>query len=380
MRSVASRISVLVTALGLIALAGCSGAAPVAPPDASPPATGAPSPTAPAATATPLDLAPQAPVGAPADMASGLSVPWDVVFTGQGTPLVSERETGNILELLGDGTSRLVGTVAGVEATGEGGLLGLALDDEGRLYVYSTAASGNRIERYALHGAAGALSLGAAESIVSGLPAARNHNGGRIAFGPDGMLYAGVGDAGDVSLAQRPDSLGGKILRMTSDGAVPPDNPFPGSLVYSLGHRNVQGLGWAANGVMFASEFGQDTWDELNIVSPGGNYGWPEVEGAAGDPRYADPVQQWRTDDASPSGLAVAGGTVFVANLRGERLRGIPVADPGAAAEYYAGEYGRLRTAVLAPDGALWLVTNNTDGRGAARPGDDRILRAELGR
>ena len=157
--------------------------------------------------------------------------------------------------------------------------------------------------------------------VLDGLPAAGNHNGGRIAFGPDGMLYAGAGDAAQGDRAQDLDSLGGKILRMTPDGGIPDDNPFAGSLVYSYGHRNVQGLAWTEDGTMFATEFGQDTWDELNIIEAGGNYGWPIVEGQGGGDEFIDPVQQWRPDAASPSGMAIIGGTIFIANLRGEVLR-----------------------------------------------------------
>lgn len=192
------------------------------------------------------------------------------------------------------------------------------------------------------------------------------------------MLYAGTGDAGNSSGSQDLDYLGGKILRMTPDGDVPDDNPYPGSLVYSLGHRNVQGIAWAEDGTMFASEFGQDTWDELNVIEPGSNYGWPIVEGQADDPDYVDPVQQWRPADASPSGLTVAGDTVYIANLRGERLRAIPVDDLGSATDYYVGEYGRLRDVTPAPDGGLLVLTNNTDGRGSAGPDDDQLLHIAL--
>jgi glucose/arabinose dehydrogenase len=207
------------------------------------------------------------------------------------------------------------------------------------------------------------------------LDAAGNHNGGRIAFGPDGMLYATVGDAGDPSSAQDLDSLAGKILRITPEGDVPADNPFDGSPVYSYGHRNPQGLAWDDEGTLYASEFGQDTWDELNVIRAGGNYGWPEVEGVADREGYIDPVQQWTPDEASPSGIAIVGGSLFIANLRGERLREIPLDDLAASVEQFDGEFGRLRDVVVAPDGGLWVLTNNTDGRGSPSAGDDRIIR-----
>ncbi|WP_353808419.1 PQQ-dependent sugar dehydrogenase [Agromyces sp. SYSU T00194] len=332
--------------------------------------------TAPDGGSTPV---PGPAVGRPTDVVTGLAAPWSVAFLADGTPLVSERDSGRILELDAEGAAREVGVVAGIRSSGEAGLLGLAVDRAGRLYAYSTGPSGNRIQRYLLAGAPGALSLGAPETILDGIPAAGFHDGGRIAFGPDGMLYATTGDAGDRPAAQDLGSLAGKILRMTPDGAVPDDNPFDGSLVYSLGHRNVQGLAWAEDGTMFASEFGQDTWDELNVIVPGGNYGWPEVEGAGGGDGFIDPVQQWNPDDASPSGIARVGDMLYVANLRGQVLRAVPVPTPSARTDLLAGEYGRLRDAVAAPDGSLWVLTNNTDGRGSPREGDDRILRIDVG-
>jgi glucose/arabinose dehydrogenase len=331
------------------------------------------------ATATaPPSLGPSevAPTGTVTDVAAGLDAPWSVVLVGA-TPLVSLRDSGDVLELGADGSSRTVGSIAGVRHGGEGGLLGLAVHD-GDLYVYSTAEGGNRVERYPLTGSAGSLGLGAPTTVIDDLPSNSFHNGGRIAFGPDDMLYVTVGDAGNGDDAQNRSSLAGKILRVEPDGSVPADNPFDGSPVWSYGHRNVQGLGWADDGTMFASEFGQDTWDELNVIEPGKDYGWPVVEGRGGRSQgFVDPVQQWHTDDASPSGLAVVDGTVFIANLRGEVLRSVPVSDPTstrASRDWFAGTYGRLRTVLEGSDGRLWFVTNNTDGRGTARDGDDRIL------
>lgn len=304
-------------------------------------------------------------------VAEDLVAPWSIAFAGD-RALVSERDTGRVLEVM-DGATREVGTIPGVQAHGEGGLLGLAVREE-HLYVYLTAGAENRIERYELVGEPGALELGARETILGGLPAAGNHNGGRIAFGPDGMLYATVGDAGQPDAAQDRESLGGKILRLTADGEVPADNPFAASLVYSYGHRNPQGLAWAADGTLYASEFGQDTWDELNVIEPGANYGWPETEGVAGRDGMADPILQWRPAEASPSGIAIVGDTLYLANLRGARLRAVPLDDPAAAVDHLVGEVGRVRDVALAPSGEVWILTNNTDGRGAPRPGDDRII------
>ncbi|MFY9714445.1 MAG: PQQ-dependent sugar dehydrogenase [Microbacterium sp.] len=317
------------------------------------------------------------PTGAttPSVIASGLDAPWSVVYAGDAT-IVSERDTGIVRELLPDGSTRELGAVGGVLARGEGGLLGLAVDDA-FLYAYSTSSDGNRIQRFELEGETGSLALGAAESVIDGLPSAGNHNGGRIAFGPDGMLYATVGDAGEPASARDLDSLGGKILRLMPDGSIPEDNPFPDSPVFSYGHRNPQGIAWTEDGTMYASEFGQDTWDELNLISGGENYGWPDVEGIAGDPDYVDPVQQWAPADASPSGIAIRKGMLYIANLRGERLRVVPLDDPSTSSEMLVGTHGRLRDVTVAPDGSIRILTNNTDGRGNASPDDDRMLRLD---
>jgi glucose/arabinose dehydrogenase len=351
--------------LGLLLVAGCSDSGGDPGPTSSAPAQAADGGEA------------LAPSGDLETLTTRLDAPWSVAFVGD-TALISSRDDGDVHELLDDGSTRLVGTVEGVVHQSESGLLGLAVDDQQRLYAYSTGGDGNRIQRFALEGEPGSYALGDPETILAGIPAAPTHDGGRIAFGPDGMLYATTGDAGDRPAAQDPDSLAGKILRMTPDGEAPDDNPTAGSLVYSLGHRNPQGLAWAADGTLFAAEFGQDTWDELNVITPGGNYGWPEVEGIGGDSRYIDPVQQWSPETASPSGIAIADGTVFVANLRGAVLRAVPVADPTTSTDYYAGELGRLRDVVVAPDGSLWFLTNNTDGRGQPGPDDDRLLRVAL--
>lgn len=345
--------------------------------------TGCSSPeSAPVSTATTSDRPPasasSSPTAAPTDVATGLQAPWSIVWRN-GVALVSERDSGRILELRGDGSTRVIGTVAGVVHRSESGLLGMAVDPaDGRLFVYSTGPEGNRIRRYDVTGPAGSLRLGDPVTVLDRLPSGSTHNGGRIAFGPDGMLYVGVGDAQQRDRAQDLQYLGGKILRITGDGQVPADNPFANSPVWSYGHRNVQGMGWAADGTMFASEFGQDTWDELNVIRKGGNYGWPVVEGRSDNERFVNPVQQWATDEASPSGLTIVGGSIVIANLRGERLRIVPVPDPARSQSFWAGQYGRLRDVARAPDGRLWVLTNNTDGRGDPRDGDDRILSVAL--
>ncbi|WP_137995057.1 PQQ-dependent sugar dehydrogenase [Streptomyces vilmorinianum] len=309
-----------------------------------------------------------------------LKSPWGVAALPGGDLLVSSRDERTITRVdAKTGEKSLVGEVPGVVPGGEGGLLGLAVRD-GWVYAYFTAESDNRIVRMRYGGGSGDR-LGAPEVVLSGIPKGNVHNGGRIAFGPDGMLYAGTGERGETGLAQSVGSLGGKILRMTPEGEPAPGNPFPGSVVYSLGHRNVQGLAWDADGRLWAAEFGQNTWDELNLIEPGKNYGWPKVEGRAGVSDFVDPVAQWRTAEASPSGIAYAGDAIWMAGLRGERLWRIPLSgaersgDPEA---FFVEEYGRLRTVLAAGDGRLWLTTSETDTRGTPAPGDDKILRLEV--
>jgi glucose/arabinose dehydrogenase len=228
--------------------------------------------------------------------------------------------------------------------------------------------------------------LGPLRLVVSGIPKSGVHNGGRLAFGPDGMLYVTTGDGSDGGSSQRPASLGGKILRVTPDGRPAPGNPDPRSPVWTSGHRNVQGIGWDAEGRMYASEFGQNTWDELNRILPGRNYGWPDVEGRgqATDARrgFTDPLVVWRTDEASPSGLAVGDDSIWLAALRGERLWRVPLRSDGSVGPPQAllqGRLGRLRTVEVEPDGSLLVLTSNTF-RGTPRPGDDRLVRLTVGR
>lgn len=312
-------------------------------------------------------------------IATGLQAPWDVAFTPDGQAYVTERDSGRVLVRQPDGQWREVHRFD-VDSRGEGGLLGLAAapDDTGMLYAYLTTDSDNRVVRF--------VPGTPHQPVLTAIPKASNHNGGRIRFGPDGMLYVTTGDAAQAALAQDPGSLAGKILRIRPDGTVPPDNPMPASPVYALGVRNAQGLAWDRHGNLYASEFGPDINDEINRIVPGGNYGWPLVSGHAGDPRFLDPIVVRQPPDASWSGIAVlAGGAIsawegdlFAAALRGRRLwrfgldAGGQVTD---AQELLVGEFGRLRAAVQAPDGSLWLLTNNRDGRGDPEPGDDRVLR-----
>ena len=326
------------------------------------------------------------PVSVPADavetVATGLNVPWALAFLPDGTALVTERNSGRILSVTAPASGSVasnqvaaatrvteVARIADVAPRGEGGLMGIAVSPnyatDRWVYVYYTAVQDNRIVR---------LRLGETpQPIVTGIPKASIHNGGRIAFGPDGMLYAGTGDASEKGESQNTSSVAGKILRMTPEGKPAPGNPF-GNLVYSYGHRNVQGLAWDANGQLYAAEFGQNRYDELNRIEAGRNYGWPQVEGTGDNPAYVNPVATWSTSDASPSGLAIMDGRAYLACLRGAKLYRIGLDGTGAQ-QLLSGEYGRLRAVAVAPDGTLWVTTSNKDGRGSPSDGDDRILR-----
>jgi glucose/arabinose dehydrogenase len=310
-------------------------------------------------------------------IATGLNVPWGIAFLPGGDALVSERTTGRILRISPNGRRRrVVMRLPGVDTeSGEGGLLGLAVSpgyaQDRLVYAYFTSRRDNRIVRFRLGGRP--------RPVLTGLRRGTIHNGGRIAFGPDGKLYAGVGEAGLSSLAQNRRSLNGKILRMNPDGSVPGDNPFPGSLVWSYGHRNVQGLAWDSRGRLWATEFGQNELDEVNLIRRGRNYGWPEVEGrgSTAGGRFTNPRVTWTTSEASPSGAAIRRGTMYIGALQGESVLRVRLNGTRARkrASLLRGRYGRIRTVERAPDGSLWVTTSNRDGRGSPRDGDDRILR-----
>ena len=386
-------IPALAAAAALLLAAGCSsdGDSLMRPGARTPtPVTSGPA-GAPPPSGTPSPSASAAPTKGHAEvvrtLTTKLNSPWGLAPLPGGDLLVSSRDTGKIFKISADtGKKTELGSVPGVSPAGEGGLLGLAVSSDfgadHMVYAYFTTDSDNRIARmmYDDKRPAGDQ-LGAPDTIFKGIPKGEIHNGGRIAFGPDKMLYAGTGESGDRGLAQDMDSLGGKILRMTPDGEPAHGNPGADSVVYSYGHRNVQGLAWDKDKQLWASEFGQDTWDELNLVKPGENYGWPEAEGKAGKRGFVDPVEQWKPKEASPSGIAFAKGSIWMAGLRGERLWRIPLKDDRPAAKpesFLVGTYGRLRSVVAADDGGLWVTTSNTDGRGKPGRQDDRILRLDI--
>jgi glucose/arabinose dehydrogenase len=308
----------------------------------------------------------------PVTLLGGLDIAWSVAVLPDGSALVSERNTGRVHRVPppgAGGAPEVVGELPISRTGGEGGLLGLAVaGDVARtpvVYAYYSTEGDNRVAAVPWDG----RRLGEPRVVLSGIPRGTNHNGGRIAFGPDGYLYVCTGDAGDSSHSQDLGSLGGKILRVTRDGQPAPGNPFGGSPIWSYGHRNVEGLAWDSHGRLWASEFGADTWDELNLIRPGGNYGWPAVEGQAGRPGYVDPVAQWPPSEMSPSGIAVGpDDAVYLAALRGQSVWRVPVGADGRAGtptRYLEGTYGRVRD-VHVVDGRFWLVTSNG--------GDDRLV------
>lgn len=370
-------------------LGGCTS------PNEEPSPAPAPAVTSPTSTSSaspappPITEIPTVQITGTTDLVTGLAAPWGLAFRPDASALVTLRDEARVVLIAPDGATTDVGgpgaddLAATTTSGGEAGLLGVAVAPAdgahaGEIYLYRTAAAGNEVVRATLDDS----TLGDLHPVFGGIPKADHHDGGRLAFGPDGFLYVATGDAGTQPNAQDPQSLGGKILRITPDGDPAPGNPTPGSPVWTMGHRNVQGLGWAADGRMFASEFGQNTFDELNEITPGANYGWPVVEGVGGTDRgFTDPLATWPTSDASPSGLTVTAEGVYLASLRGQRLWRVPLTADGVGRPQALldGELGRLRAVQRAPDGSLWILTNNTDGRGDPRAGDDRIVRVTVG-
>jgi glucose/arabinose dehydrogenase len=306
-------------------------------------------------------------VGEVTPIAADTDVPWGLAFLPDGSALVNERDTHDVVRVTTDGQKTTVGTVPGVVNTdGEGGLLGLAVspcfDTDHWVYIFHTTATDNRIVRIRYQN--GSLDLASEQVLLSGIARNKFHDGGRLRFGPDGKLYASTGDAQNGANARNLNSLNGKILRLNPDGSVPWDNPFPGKYVWSYGHRNVEGLAFDSRGRLWEAELGNSIMDELNLIRKGGDYGWPACEGTAGscdDPTFIAPVQTWPVAAASPSGLAIVDNTLYMAALRGTqlwrmRITGNTTADPAA---YFTGTYGRLRTVEPSPDGGLWLATSN---------------------
>jgi glucose/arabinose dehydrogenase len=397
-----SRRTVLLGSTGALvgSMTGCTGPAvdsgagspSVASTASSPPST-APSATpsvsaspAPSPSSPPRPTPSPDPTGRPkptvtSTIADNVDVPWGIAFLRSGDALVSERNSARILRVARNGKVTPLGTVSGVTAPdglGEGDLLGIALapGDEDTLFVYLTSDSDNRVVRLSIAGG----KVGKPTAVLTDIPTSTHHHGGRLLFDRTGALYVSTGDAEQSSLAQSKTSLAGKILRIRADGRPAAGNPF-GNRTWSYGHRNIEGLAFDAQGRLWATEFGDKAADELNLITKGGNYGWPRVEGKSDSPRDVSPKATWSpTSTCSPAGLAIVRSTAFVGALRGQCLFAVPLdgTDTGEPKKYFAGDYGRIRNVVVAPDGALWMTTSNTDGRVAPGKSDDKILRVTL--
>jgi glucose/arabinose dehydrogenase len=398
-------------ALSLLALVttACTTSTPTVTPATLPTAaTGGTASSAPASTATsaratnptttPVSATPGAAAGFRVEvLASGLDTPWELVFAPDGRAFVTERP--GRLRVFEQGQLRAdsVATVPDVVEQGEGGLLGLALDPDfannGEIYLYHTYSAGgggvkNRVIRYILQDRAGARGLADPRVIIDNIPCGSIHNGGRIAFGPDGKLYVTTGDAGSGDSAQDLTSLGGKILRLNPDGSVPGDNPFPNSPVYSYGHRNPQGLAWQpGTNQLYATEHGPSAHDEVNRIVPGSNYGWPTAQGNDGQREgFVPPVLESGANNTwAPSGATFVRGDTFpqwrgsllFAGLRSTTLWQLTLAASGVPrlTPVLQDDYGRLRLIREGPDGLLYALTSNQDGRGSPTGADDRIIR-----
>ena len=317
-------------------------------------------------------------------IAQNLDIPWEIAFLPNGGLLVTER-SGKLLKIKPE--SKTIAEIGGVKHIGEGGLLGLAIHPNfsanNFIYIYLTTQDSrgisNRVERYKLLND----TVIEKEIVLEGIRGSSNHNGGRIAFGPDGHLYITTGDSENPDLAQDKNSLNGKILRVTDDGSVPADNPF-GNPVYSLGHRNPQGLTWDQNGTLWETEHGpsgaQTGYDEVNIIVKGANYGWPIIKGDQLRDGYVSPVIQSGGDDTwAPGGITYWNGSLFFVGLRGEALYQAKIEQGNKlnVTTHLQGTYGRLRTITLGNDGYFYLVTSNTDGRGRENQGDDILIKID---
>ncbi len=326
-------------------------------------------------------------------VASNLVVPWSLAFAPDGRLFFTER-LGRVRVIVEGQLQEEPAAQLNVAAVGEAGLLGLAIDPEFErnrhvyvYYSYQLALGGlwNRVARLSEAN----NRLFNETIILDGIPGAGIHDGGRIKFGPDGKLYITTGDAANAELSQDINSLAGKILRINKDGSIPLDNPFPNSSVYTLGHRNPQGIDWhPLTGKLFLSEHGSSAHDEVNIIEPGKNYGWPIVIGGAGDPRFTDPLLESGTTTWAPSGASFYDGDLipdwkgnfFIATLRGKHLRMVSLNPPNfdsvmMTEALFQDQYGRLRDVIQGPDGYLYISTSNRDGRGSPATDDDRILR-----
>lgn len=316
-----------------------------------------------------------------------LEIPWALAFLPDGRILLTERPGRlRLIEARGELRSQPVATLNQVKPIGEGGLLGLAIHPNflsNQLiylyYTYSNTGSDtlNRVARFKFADD----QLTDEKIIVDGIPGAANHNGGRIKFDPGGLLYITTGDAQEPSRAQDKNSLAGKILRVTDEGKPAPDNPF-GSLIYSYGHRNPQGLAWDKENRLWAVEHGRSGvlsgLDELNLIEAGKNYGWPTIQGDESQVGLEKPKLHSGADTWAPSGLAYWENSLYFGGLRGQAFYEVPLTEEKLVLkEHFKKEFGRLRDAVLGPDNLLYVTTSNRDGRGLPQADDDKIIKID---
>lgn len=318
-------------------------------------------------------------------VADGLAVPWGMTFLPDKSALVTERDSGRIMSIKppkkqeGKHAVDELRTIDGVDTAGEGGLLGIAASPDYKkdetYFIYYSTKKDNRIAKVE--------GDGDPDPILTGIPRGDKFNGGQLAFGPDGHLYATTGDAGDPDAAQDEDSLAGKILRITAKGKAPKDNPFGSSPVYAYGFHNSEGLTWNGDKQLFATDMGENKADEINKVDSGDNYGWPKTEGKTSDKDLTSPVATWKPAEATCSGTSFADNVLLTACLRGQRLWTVEFTEKGTVVgkptESLSGELGRLRAVAPAPDGSLWISTSNKDDEGEPREGDDKIVRIIAG-
>lgn len=315
-----------------------------------------------------------------------LSIPWEILYLARGDYVITER-TGNLVRYTKNGDQISQIPIQGVHQSGEGGLLGAELHPDFSsnhyLYLYATTKLQdtviNRVERYVFDLETNTLKE--RRVMLDNIPASQYHDGGRIKFGPDGYLYITTGDAGDEEAAQNTHTLAGKILRIKDDGSTPPDNPFDNE-VYSFGHRNPQGMAWDSMEQLWASEHGpsgtQTGHDEINMIVKAGNYGWPNSIGDTVLPETIAPfIHSGSTDTWAPASLEYHNGSFFFAGLRGERIYKLTLQTDSTPElkEFLGGQFGRLRTIKLLPDGYFYILTSNTDGRGSEKSGDDKVLK-----
>lgn len=323
-------------------------------------------------------------------IAENLEIPWSIAFAPDDRIFVTER-IGK-LRVIQDGHLKPEPLVTLDVGAFEGGLLGITLDpnfnENHYIYLYYTYSefliTYNKVVRYTEKD----NMLRDEFVLLDKILGAAIHDGGRLRFGPDGKLYITTGDAANGVFSQDLNSLAGKVLRINPDGTIPDDNPFENSAVFSYGHRNPQGLDWdPISGKLLVAEHGQNAHDEINVVEAGKNYGWPIIVGNGNDPDYVDPILHTGTETWAPSGASFYTSDkipewknkFFVATLRGNHLRmfdfDLEQNKVISSDVLFSNEFGRLRDAVVGPDGYLYLLTSNRDGRGSPVPNDDRVLR-----